>query len=140
MNNSPKAIGEQSEGMILAALLRAGEVVLQPFGDNQRYDLVVDRNGTFVRIQCKTGRVKDGAVIFHTCSMHYHRGKGKQSYHHQADLFGVYVPELDRSFLVPVEDVPSRMGTLRLEPPKNGQVKGIRMAAKYEFQAGVAQR
>ena len=37
MNTSPKVVGEKSEGMVLAALLRAGKVVLQPFGDNQRY-------------------------------------------------------------------------------------------------------
>jgi PD-(D/E)XK endonuclease len=35
---NPKMIGEISEAQVLAAFLQAGEVVLLPSGDNQRYD------------------------------------------------------------------------------------------------------
>ena len=128
---SPKTIGERSEGMVLAALLRAGKVVLQPFGDNQRYDLVVDDDGTFIRVQCKTGRLKNGAIYFDTCSSQAHRGRGKQDYRGQADVFGVYFPDRDEVYLVPVEEVGRNLGVLRLVPPKNGQTKGVRMAASY---------
>lgn len=128
-----KAIGEKSEGMILAALLRAGKVVLQPFGDNQRYDLVVDEDGHFIRVQCKTGTLRKGVVMFKSCSTHYHRGQGFQNYRGQADVFGVYVPALDKTYIVPVEDVPEQRAHLRLEPPKNGQKKGIRLASQYEL-------
>jgi len=133
MRTDPKTIGERSEGMILAALLRAGKVVLSPFGDNQRYDLVVDEDGTFIRIQCKTGRVKDGALEFVTCSSQAHRGKGTQNYRGQADLFGVYSPDLDKVYLVPVGEVGTRQANLRLRPPRNGQVKNVRMAQDYEI-------
>ena len=37
MENS-KAVGEKSEAVVLANFLLKGWVVLQPFGDNQRYD------------------------------------------------------------------------------------------------------
>ena len=48
--------------------------MLIPFGDNQRYDLVVEREGNFVRVQCKTGRVrKEGQILFNTCSSYVHR-------------------------------------------------------------------
>jgi len=50
-----KALGEVTEGVILAHLLRRGEVVLLPFGNNQRYDMVVDRSGLLIKAQCKTG-------------------------------------------------------------------------------------
>lgn len=130
---SPKLVGERSEAIILARLLLAGKVVLQPFGDSQRYDLVTEENGVFTRIQCKTGRVRKGVVEFNTCSSHYHRGKGWKDYIGQADVFGVYVPELDRVYMVPVTAVPTQGAFLRLEPPKNGQTQGIRFAADYEF-------
>lgn len=129
--SNPKTIGERSEGMVLAALLRAGKVVLQPFGDNQRYDLVIDNDGTFIRVQCKTGRLKNGAVQFDACSSQAHRGKGKQDYRGQADVFGVYYPDRDEVYLVPVEEVGRTAALLRLEPSKNGQTKGVRMAADY---------
>jgi len=128
---NPKTIGERSEGMVLAALLRAGKVVLQPFGDNQRYDLVIEDDRKFVRVQCKTGRIKGGAVLFDTCSSQAHRGRGKKDYRGQADVFGVYCPERDEVYLVPVDDVGRTSATLRLEPPKNGQTKGVRLAVEY---------
>jgi hypothetical protein len=49
-----KAIGEVSEAVILAEFLKAGFPVLLPFGDNQRYDMVIEVSGRFLRVQCKT--------------------------------------------------------------------------------------
>lgn len=37
--------GDLSEVMIMAALMRRGEIVLKPVGDNRRYDLVIERAG-----------------------------------------------------------------------------------------------
>ena len=72
-----KDVGEISEGMVLAALLRARKIVLRPFGDNQRYDLVVDEDGTFVRIQCKTARLKD--VGSYDCKLHLRQPSNGQT-------------------------------------------------------------
>lgn len=41
--------------MILARLVQAGKMVLVPFGENQRYDLLIDEGDVFVRVQCKDG-------------------------------------------------------------------------------------
>ena len=139
MNNSPKVKGDRSEGLILAAFLEAGKVVLTPFGDNQRYDLVIDEAGTFIRIQCKTGRLRKGAVEFNACSTHEHRGHGSRDYRGQADIFGVYCPDTDKIYLVPVTDVPKSRGSLRVSASRNNQTKGVRTADQYEFDAGVAQ-
>jgi len=131
---NPKMIGEKSEGMILAALLRAGKVVLQPFGDNQRYDLVVDENGVFVRIQCKTARLlNDGTVLqFETRSTGYD-GLHKRNYRGQIEFFGVYSPDLDKVYLVPVDAVGIGGAHLRLKPPANRQKKGVRYASEFEM-------
>lgn len=103
-----KSIGERSEGMILAIFLRAGKVVLQPFGDNQRYDLVVDEVGKFIRIQCKTARIKNGCIMFDTCSSSFHRGGKKRGYLGEAEIFAVYSPDLDQVFVIPVKDARKR--------------------------------
>ncbi len=69
-----KGIGEKTEAKIISCLVLKEKVVLIPFGDNQRYDIVIeDDDGTFKRIQCKTGRLKNGAIKFPTCSSSYHR-------------------------------------------------------------------
>jgi len=49
-------------------------------------------------------------------------------------VFGVYCSELNKVYLVPVMDVGTTQASLRLEAPKNGQVKGIRLASEYEIQ------
>jgi PD-(D/E)XK endonuclease len=119
MKNNPKAVGERSEAMVLAGLLKNGEVVLQPFGDNQRYDLVVERDGKFLRVQCKTGRLKNGCVRFYTRSVNYIKGKVvKEAYYGQADIFGVYCPDNDKIYLVPVDQVGKDACHLRIDPAK----------------------
>jgi hypothetical protein len=125
--------------MVIARLVQAGKVVLIPFGENQRYDLVIDEGDRFVRVQCKTGRIRAGAVYFSTCSSTYHHpaNQGTKQYNHsyedQADLFGVYCPATDRVYLVPVNAVGARAASLRIEPARNSQVSGVRWARDFEF-------
>lgn len=128
-----KAKGDQTEGMVLATFLQLGKGVLLPFGENQRYDLVVDDNdGRFIRVQCKTGRLRDGVVRFNTSSTHHHRGRGRSGYEAQADVFGVYCPDTGKVYLVPVGDLGAAEGYLRVEKTKSGRLKGVKFAADYE--------
>jgi hypothetical protein len=128
-----KDVGNTTEAMVLAALVKAGHAVLVPWGDNLRYDLAIDDAGKLLRIQCKTGRYQHGAVEFAACSSTTHRKAGKkQTYHGQADFFGVYCPQLDTVYFVPIKDVGVSTGILRVEAPKNSQVKKIRWAKDYE--------
>lgn len=130
---NPKAIGEVSEGCILAAFLKAGAVVLQPFGNNQRYDFAVDVGQRFVRIQCKTGRLRNGVIKFASCSLA--GGRTHRCYHGEADFFAVYCPELDSVYLIPVEDAGRRGVWLRVNKARSNQTKNIRIADQYIFRS-----
>lgn len=135
-----KAIGDVAQAQVLAALLGQGKRVLMPFGDNCRYDLVVEENGRFSRIQCKTGRITRGAVVFAVASSQYHRGGKRQSYQGQIDAFGVFCPDNDKTYIIPIVDLPLvREAKLRLASPGNSQLKGIRWAARYEVRSPIAQ-
>ena len=132
MKENPKTIGERSEAVILAKFLLRGEIVLQPFGDNQRYDLVLDCDGTFTRVQCKTGRLKNGAVSFPCCSMA--GGKVRRSYVGDIEAFAIYCPDNDKVYFVPVEHAPKNEMTLRIDPPKNNSaITTVRWAIDYEI-------
>jgi PD-(D/E)XK endonuclease len=62
-SRNPKATSERSEGIVLGELMKLGKVVLFPFGNNQRYDLVIDEgDGRFVRVQVKTAWWENGCV------------------------------------------------------------------------------
>ena len=129
---NPKAIGELSEMTVALQLMRSGYDVAQPFGDNARYDLVIDDGVKLLRVQVKTGRLsRDGGIVFPTCSSQVHRGRGRMTYQGQCDLFAVYCPELDATYLVPVADTGARSCTLRVKPPRNNQATGVRWAADY---------
>jgi hypothetical protein len=143
MPDHPKAIGDRSEAHALAALVDCYPTVLMPWGENCRYDFVIETlDGELLRVQCKTGHLRRGVVTFPTTSMTYHHpkhgGNGRaehcaRAYQGDADLFAVYCVENRRVYLVPVEDVPSRQGSLRLEPARNGQQTGIRWGTQYEL-------
>jgi hypothetical protein len=122
------SIGNRTLGIVLSALLHAGYPPLLPFGDGHRYDVAFDRDGRLCRVQCKTGRLEDGAVVFKTAS--YTRNVPK-AYRGEVDYFGVYCPETGQAYLVPVEVVGDRTGQLRVEEPKNGQIQKIHWARDY---------
>ncbi|MGZ4104997.1 MAG: group I intron-associated PD-(D/E)XK endonuclease [Actinomycetota bacterium] len=142
----PKLIGDRCTAMVLARLLEVFEVILLPFGENQRYDLLIDADHRFVRVQCKTGRLRNGAIKFATCSTNYHHPNREPSvpyrrhYRGNADVFGVHCPENDHVYLVPVSHVGARSGVLRVEPTRNNQAARIRWARDYEIWPRVRER
>ena len=128
-----KAIGEISQAYIVATLLKAGYAVLTPYGDNLRYDLVIEKDGKFSRVQCKTGRLRNGAINFNTASCYGHRDRPRQHYRNQIEYFAVYYPNDDTTYLVPVDEVGVSTAALRLEAPKNNQVKNVRFAETFKI-------
>jgi hypothetical protein len=54
---------------IIAALADQNKDVLAPLGDFLRYDLVIDEGDRLLRVQCKTGHLVKGAVVFNPCSI-----------------------------------------------------------------------
>jgi ArsR family transcriptional regulator len=124
----PSAIGDRAEAAVLAALVATEKQVLVPFGGHERFDVAYFENGELVRVQCKTGVLREGVISFRTHS------KGRSSvrdYRQDAEYFGVYCHERREVYLVPVAEVPVRAATLRLTPTRNSQSHGIRMAGPY---------
>ena len=60
VSDHPVDVGTRTEGAIIGRLCRLGYPVLLAFGVNQRFDLVLDMDGRFLRAQCKTGRLRNG--------------------------------------------------------------------------------
>jgi hypothetical protein len=132
----PVEVGQRTEAVVLAELVKRGHKVLIPFGTNHRYDFVIDLDGHFVRAQCKTGRLERGAVIFHGRSIRSNTRKAiVRCYRNEADVFLVYCPQTDRVYAVPVDETTSSDVALRVDPPANGQQKRIRWAADHELPA-----
>lgn len=127
-----KAKGERTEGIILAHLLKQNYSVSMPFGNNQRYDLIVDDGEKLLKAQCKTARYSNGCVLIPTCSKNGFTGV-RASYQGQIDIFLAYCPQTDRVYRVPVEICPSTEVRLRVEQNRGGAVSNIRWAAEFEI-------
>jgi hypothetical protein len=137
MRDHPKSVGDRSTLAVMLALETKGFRVYLPFSENTRCDLVIDDGNRLCRVQCKTGRLRGGAVRFNACSSYAHHPNpkiAKRDYWGEIDYFAVYCRETGGVYLVPFAEVPvKRQGALRVEPARNGQVRLIRLARNYEL-------
>jgi hypothetical protein len=131
----PKAVGDRTTLAVMLALQEAGWAIAVPFGENSRYDLVLDNGVSLMRVQCKSGRLRKGAVEFAVCSCYGHHPRPKvirRDYTGEIDCFAVYCRETSGVYVVPIQDLPNRStARLRIEAPRNNQMTGIRWAAQY---------
>lgn len=134
LTSHPVDVGLRTEAAILSHLVRRGYGILLPFGVNQRYDLVLDLDGEFVRAQCKTGRLLKGTITFNTQSVQSNTRSTKvRGYLGEADFFLVFCRELDRVYAVPVAEASLSHMRLRVAPARNGQSQRLHWASDYEL-------
>jgi len=137
-----KFVGDVSEAKVIAAFVEAGYSVSIPFGENHRYDLVVELGNVLSRVQVKTGRVRKGAIIFNCSSSHTHRnGPHSRTYQGEVEFFAVYCPDTANVYLIPSPEISDAFRwSLRIAHAKNGQRKRIREASLYALDAANSAR
>jgi hypothetical protein len=134
----PKDKGDRTTLAVMLALRETGYGVLVPFGENTRYDIVIDDGMRLEKVQCKTGRLRSGAVRWNVCSNYFHHPHPKyesRDYRGQVDYFGVYCQETGAVYLIPITEIGDAKSTasIRVEPARNGQKRLIRYAEQYEI-------
>lgn len=136
LTDHPVDVGQRSEAAILAQLVRRGHRILLPFGVNQRYDLVLECDEKFLKVQCKTGRLRGGAIRFSAQSVQSNTAATRtRHYLGEVDLFAVYCPDNDSVYIIPADEVPPTGMYLRVEKPRNEQRKRVRWAEEYALPA-----
>ena len=134
---NPKAKGEKTLAVVIAEFIKRDYVVLLPFGDNQRFDLALYLDGKFVRVQVKTAHLSNSGDGFNfaTASVRTNTKKHiRSNYRGQVDYFAVYCPNIEKVYLVPVDNVGVSNATLRLKAAKSG-VNSYLQAKDYELDA-----
>lgn len=130
-----RLVGNATEAYVIARLSALGYFVSLPYGGGARYDILRDnRDGTFTRGQCKTGRLRNGAVLFSVVSTRKTawRKRRNEGYAGEVDVFWVYCPDTCRVYEVPFDKCTKVEMALRVSPPRNGQ-KQWRDAADFEI-------
>ena len=125
--------GDATEATVIAELKQRNIAVSLPFGDNERYDAVVatpyDR---LLRVQIKTGWIRDGRIEFHGKSQHTNStGNTYSTYEGDVDYFTVYVPESESMYLIGEWEFNTGI-RLRVSEPKQSH-ETINWAEDFEF-------
>ena len=133
METNSKDVGDETEATIILELISHGFSVSLPFGDNDKYDIVVDDAGSLYRVQCKTAwRTNPETIRFNTHSQTTKDGEyHESSYDGEIDAFVVRCPDTETLYWVDIERAARRKMTLRwtaaIDHPS------INWAADYEF-------
>ncbi|ADB59250.1 hypothetical protein Htur_0349 [Haloterrigena turkmenica DSM 5511] len=129
-----KQTGDETEAQIIAALIEHGYSVSIPFGDNDRYDLVVDTEHGLRRVQCKTGWIEDEVVRFKTASKTTVDGTvALTDYDGDIDAFAVRCKDTDELYWVPLEAAGRKNTYLRLTEPEIDH-PNVKRAERYRFE------
>lgn len=125
--------GDETEALAIHTLISAGYRISIPFGDNDRYDLVVDSGDQLYRVQCKTGwETEKGTIRFNTHSQTTRDGEYHETtYHGEIDAFLVRFQEDESLYWIPIEDAPTQKMELRFDAEIDHP--SINWAADYEF-------
>lgn len=115
--------------------LEKGIVCCKPLVEGTRYDLILDVGNKLLRAQVKycdrkTSHSSNSVSVLLKSA----RGQGANRTYTAAeiDVLLVYVKEADRICYVPVEEIVNKTSLcLRLEPPKNNQAVGVKMASNF---------
>lgn len=131
-----RTIGELTELKCQIFCLEKGYIVSKPIVDNARYDLLLDYNGKFYRIQIKTSRwmSKDHEGIIFNCKSQHSISGGNKIMKYTPDEIDFFMTEFENKFyLVPCENTKNEM-RLRFKPTKNNQDNKANFAKDFEFE------
>ncbi len=115
----------------MTAYTQAGFIVSVPFGGGAPYDLIVDTGARLLKVQVKTGRLRNGCVTFPMQRFSGHR-KGRRYDPSEFDVFLVYCPQNDVLYAIDF-NISMAGGRLRCAETRNNQQQKIRWANEFEF-------
>lgn len=128
-----KDIGDETEAKIVFELLANGYSVSLPFGDNDKYDLIVDDGEELYRIQCKTAWAnKENTIRFNTHSQTTKDGTDHEdTYIDTIDAFVTRYPQNETLYWVDITEATTQKMELRFD----GEIDhpSINWANDYEF-------
>jgi len=104
--------GDLSKAFVIAKLLKEGYRVLEPVSENSRYDLVVELDNKFFRIQVKTIYFKNDLQVYEMiCYSTTKRNKKhiKSKYtEKEVDFIIGYNQDTDEAYTFPIKDIAGR--------------------------------
>jgi len=114
-------------------LFEQGFTIFVPLTEHCPFDLVVYKDGEFRRVQVKYRSLDQFGKVFVKFSTSWADRNGTHESpidKDEVDIYCIYCPEVDECYYLRPEKFGST-ASLRVEAPKNGQLKRINFAADY---------
>jgi hypothetical protein len=125
-----KGQGEIVELKFFLKSFENGLIVSKPFGDNQKYDFIVDAENRLSRVQVKSTFQKDKYSQRNTnryrINSSFGASRKKQYTKKEIDILVVYIQPEDAWYIIPVDNV-CKIKTLSFYPHlKSGKMESFR--------------
>lgn len=137
MELSTKQKGNITEMQCAIAFMQYGFKVSFPYGEDCKYDMIIDTGNHLYRIQCKTSTAlsnKEDGFKFKTRSTVITTHGAKASSYSKEDIDAFATMYEGQCYVVPIQDCGINEKTLRFHYPKNGQHKNISLAENYKLE------
>jgi len=129
---NPKQKGNLVELQCISAFYELGYQVSIPYGENSRYDFVVDINNILYKVQVKASHPKkDQNAIEFSCQSHKSKKNGNTQRKYtpiEIDFFATFYN--GNCYLIPINEC-SRTKVLRFDKCMNNQKTNINFAEDY---------
>ena len=122
IRDNTKTQGEISELRFYLRAFEHGFIVSKPFGDNARYDFIVDSGNRLSRVQIKSVSVIDTTRRTNKYRINAtHGGKEKHKYlPEECDILAAYVIPEDTWYIIPISKITG--ASVNLYPHRGGSI------------------
>ena len=132
MATHKKQLAKEGELRFASEFIRKGWNIFLPYGEDSPIDLLIEKDGSYKRIQVKTTKPINGVI--HCRLKSSNNWQVKKYSKDDIDYFGIYDYENKKGYLIPIEKVAGMTEiSLRIEKTKNNQKEGIRSAEEYFY-------
>ena len=116
----------------MADMTAKGWAPMVPLTEHEAFDFVAYRDGRFLRVQAKYRAATKGVILFpmSTCWADRHGVHTTPIDRTSIDLLCIYCPESESCYSIDPAGAPKTV-TLRLDPVRNNQAKGVRWAKDF---------
>lgn len=132
-----KQLGNLTELQCITRLYEIGCSVSIPYGNSDKYDIIIDYNDILYKVQIKHSSEyydKNGNLdyIKFKCRWQGHNSQGYTQNLYQSNEIDLFATFYDgECYLVPRSECTNEK-VLRIHPPRNGQKKGISFLEDYK--------
>lgn len=131
--NEKQIKGITTELACMQKFIELGYIVSVPYGNNSRYDLLVDNGKKIWKIQCKTAKLcNNGSYNINTCNKITNTNKTKTKHYtkNEVDFIASIIEE--QLVIIPVELIENSTGKrFRTELPKSGSISNCNLIKDF---------